>query len=74
MSAVSSTFLSTLRHALREGRDSALVEICEANLGLASNRSGQELKGQVDGIVVVARIGHGLRHEKPSNIAEKAAR
>jgi hypothetical protein len=43
MSAVSSTFLSTLRHALREERHFALVEICQANLGLASNRSGQEL-------------------------------
>ena len=43
MSAVSSTFLSTLRHAPREERYFALVEICQANLGLASNRSGQEL-------------------------------
>ena len=33
----------TLQHALVEERHFALVEICQANLGLASNRSGQEL-------------------------------
>jgi hypothetical protein len=35
MSAVSSTFLSTLRQALKEERHFALVEICQAKLGLA---------------------------------------
>ena len=34
------TFSSTLRHPLRAGRHFALVEICQANLRLASNRCG----------------------------------
>ena len=34
------TFSSTLRHALREERHFALVEICQANLRLASNHCG----------------------------------
>src|SRR5437868_9898471 len=44
MSAVSSTFLSTLLHALVEKRHFALVDGgALSNLGLASNRWGQEL-------------------------------
>src|SRR5205085_9161797 len=38
MSAVSRTFSSTLQHRLGVERHFALVEICQANLGLASNR------------------------------------
>jgi hypothetical protein len=33
-------FSGTLRHPLRAERHFALVEICQANLGLASNRCG----------------------------------
>ena len=40
MSAVSRTFSSTLQHRLGVERHFALVEICQANLGLASNRCG----------------------------------
>jgi hypothetical protein len=44
MSAVSSAFLSTLLHALVEERHFALVDGgALSNLGLASNRWGQEL-------------------------------
>src|SRR5258708_39101632 len=44
MSAVSSTFLSTLLHALVEERHFALVDGgALSHLGLASNRWGQEL-------------------------------
>ena len=43
VSAAVKPFLSRLGHALGEERHFALVEIGQANLGLASNRSGQEL-------------------------------
>src|ERR1041385_3851280 len=40
MLAVARTFSSTLQHRLGVERHFALVEICQANLGLASNRRG----------------------------------
>ena len=43
MSAVSNTFGAHYGMHSGEERHLALIEICQANLGLASNRSGQEL-------------------------------
>ena len=65
MSAVSRTFSSTLQHRLGVERHFALVEICQANLGLASNRSGSGTQSD-PAISSITNRDHDYLFELPS--------